>query len=368
MISNDDRKSPEYAPYGILDSESCQVETEVQTISRKRENSIEWDNKKEVESKRRQTERDEVLKNLPPPPSRTIYLGGINGPGAKQFGLQKAILRSTDILDHLRGMSVCKLPIIGIRMQAGKNCCFIDFGSQEEALTFFLRCYGGSDEPNRFYHERRIINVKGIELRVGWASQSHINQSVELGMRNGSTRCIYLHPVEAGAELALSRIIEPYGVIDTIRINGDKHCAFVHMETVQEAMHAVANINAQKRFKRVNFAQDRVTMHKKEDAPLQKPRLAETEQEDRRTVYLGGMPKGSTLNDLCSVIRAGGLILSIRIHDDSAFVSFVEIQTAASFHSYASQYGVILNGKRLSVGWGRSSKLGNNNGGNVVFI
>ena len=116
--------------------------------------------------------------SLPPPPGKTLYLGGINGPGAKQYNLSTSLLNITDICTHIKGMGVCKGPLLAIRLIPEKSCVFLDFSKEEDAMAFFTKCYGGSDDPKEFYHLRRIINVAGIELRVGWAKQTYEHPNI----------------------------------------------------------------------------------------------------------------------------------------------------------------------------------------------
>lgn len=347
------------------ESSNCEEEPAEQTIATTRRKKR--DNRAiSSDIKRRKLAATTSLsrKDLPPPPSHTVYLGGINGPGSKQQGLSTAVLTVTDVCTHLRGMGVCRKPLIAVRLQPERSCCFVDFADAVDALAFFVRCYGGSDEPPEFYHVRRIINIAGIELRSGWAKPTKEQPNVALAIRNGATRCVFLHPVEEGSERLLASIFAGYGPIDSVRVVGEKNIGFVHLASTQAAMQAVSALSATKRWRRVSFGTDRVCISAAEDEhagstsdhPVKRLFVKKSEQAphiENRTVFLGGVPKECTLNDLCNIIRAGGPILSIRLAKGSAFVTFVEASAAQSLYDFADRYGVVVHGKRLAVGWGK---------------
>ena len=314
---------------------------------------------------------------LPPPPSNTLYLGGINGPGAKQYNLSTPLLGITDICTHVKGMGVCKGPLLAIRLMPEKSCVFLDFSREDDAIAFFTKCYGGSEDPKEFYHLRRIINVAGIELRVGWAKQTYEQPNIAIAVKNGATRCVYLHPVEPKSELLLEKLFTGYGAIDCIKIVEEKTIAFVHMASIQSAMQAVSAIGAKRLFRKVSFAADRVCLsssrgdknQSKTDGKqsIQTPPIPSktSAPPELRTVFLGGLPKECTLNDVCNNIRAGGPLLSIRISKGSAFVTFVETQAAQCFYDFVDRYGIVLEGRRLSVGWAKPNDSNNNRGTNT---
>lgn len=354
------------------------------------------------------------------PPSSTIYLGGINGPGGRILSASKAQLTVTDIADLVQQHGRCKKSLLAIRLMPEKACCFVDFCDAADAVAFFACCYGGSStlkeilapkdqeelnqssnnkasqeaskvgaeeedkaEKEAFYKLRRITNVKGVELRVGWAAPTlkdtlASSPSLQLAVKLGATRCVYVHPVEEGAEPLLQKVFEPFGPVDNVRIRGDKAAAYVHLSSISLAMRAVSALRAVRRWKRVAFAVDRVCrrkasppsessgMNAKNTSLKQNTTnssLDETKGEalQNRTVFLGNLHPKTTLAELCGVIRAGGPILSVRLvrknSSTMAFVTFVEPVAAQNLYDFAatSPSGLVLHGKRAAVGWAKLS-------------
>ena len=322
---------------------------------------------------------------VPAPPSKTIYIGGINGPGAKKHHISKAALTVTDVCSHIKAMAIITQPLVSVRILAEKSCAFIDFACKEDALAFFRACHGGSEDHQEFYHLRRIVNISGIELRVGWSKPSAEPPNLALAISKGATRCVFLHPVEAGSESALADFFAKFGTVDCVKVVPEKNIAFIHLGSIREAIEAVSQLGATKQWKRVSFGSDRVVtkprapkttasgeptdtelpLSTSRDAKKQKqmPGLCEPpastddkgkDAQQNRTIYIGSLPLECTLVDVCNVIRAEGPILSIRITAGAAFVTFVEHGTAQSFYDTSVQNGLIINSKRASIGWGKS--------------
>ncbi|KAJ1565572.1 hypothetical protein HK096_001869 [Nowakowskiella sp. JEL0078] len=72
-----------------------------------------------------------------------------------------------------------------------------------------------------------------------------------------------------------------------------------------------------------------------------------------RTLYIGNIPLGTTIEEICSVIKTG-MLEHIKILEDKncAFVSFVEASAAAQFHSECATRVLAINGQAVKVGFG----------------
>lgn len=72
-----------------------------------------------------------------------------------------------------------------------------------------------------------------------------------------------------------------------------------------------------------------------------------------RTVYVGNLPSDASVDELLSQVRFGP-IESIRILPEKscAFISFLDPNTAAAFHSDALMRKVRLHDHDLKIGWG----------------
>lgn len=96
--------------------------------------------------------------------------------------------------------------------------------------------------------------------------------------------------------------------------------------------------------------------------------------EPQRSIYIGNVPEGATVEELCNLIRGGNLqqirylpakncavshipySCPVRIPsrtNASQFVTFVECGSAAVFYSTAYQQGLQLRSCRLRVGWAK---------------
>lgn len=310
--------------------------------------------------------------------SRTLYLGNV-----------PAGLPPHEIFNSIRGGAVESL-----RYLSEKNCAFVDFCSAAGALAFWQRLPGS-----------RRLEMGGAEVRIGWAQSSAVNPTVEMAIKNGATRCIYISPWDEEAdEATLQSHFEPFGALDTVKIVRERGCAFVYMTSVADAIKAISVLSARAEFagKRVNFGKDRcgggvggrdavvaataaantavdaTTSHPLPTSPRegrqrgeegeiptpQAPTLgrpATTRMPALRTIYLGGVPEGTTAQDLCNIIR-GGMLEKIRLTPERrcAFVTFIEAEAAAAFHVFAEGCGGIwVRGCRLKLGWGQESYVPN---------
>ncbi|PJF19059.1 hypothetical protein PSACC_01125 [Paramicrosporidium saccamoebae] len=283
--------------------------------------------------------------------SRTIYLGGV-----------PPTITATALLNHIRGGA-----ILSLRFLTERSCAFVDFVDAKGAASFYGR--------------GRRMCVGGVEVRVGWAKTSAVSQNVETAIRNGASRNVFIGnlDIDEGAtpeeeeqlSAELKAQVERFGLVEHIKVVPERHCAFVHLTSVADAMKAVSVMSGEEQWqgKRLGFGRDRCSNepskaknreNEKEEGQL------DTVQEEApkrpeaplRTIYLGRMPPETTAEDLCNIIR-GGALEKIRVTPEKqcAFVTFLEPMAAQSFFDFATQAGIWIRGNRLKPGWGQASSL-----------
>lgn len=73
-----------------------------------------------------------------------------------------------------------------------------------------------------------------------------------------------------------------------------------------------------------------------------------------RTIYLGNLHAETTLEDLCNVIRGGGLE-EIKVFPDRgiSFVTFLETDAASQFVNRVHREGLTVRHRKVKAGWGR---------------
>ncbi|KAI8614887.1 hypothetical protein BC830DRAFT_1065035 [Chytriomyces sp. MP71] len=73
-----------------------------------------------------------------------------------------------------------------------------------------------------------------------------------------------------------------------------------------------------------------------------------------RTVYIGGVPPGTTYEDILNMVKFGP-IESIKIVEDKncCFIAFVEAAAASSFHTEFQGKRVLIGDNELKFGWGK---------------
>lgn len=77
-----------------------------------------------------------------------------------------------------------------------------------------------------------------------------------------------------------------------------------------------------------------------------------------RTVYIGNLPATASVDELLNLVHFGPLE-SIRVLPEKScvFLSFLDAQTAASFHADATIKKLSLHGQELKIGWGKPSPV-----------
>ncbi|EDO19422.1 hypothetical protein Kpol_1002p69 [Vanderwaltozyma polyspora DSM 70294] len=322
--------------------------------------------------------------NFTSAPSRTVYLGNI-----------PTTLTVKELLDHVRSGVVEDVKILPEKM-----CAFISFVDDSSALLF---------------HSDAILkrlNIEGRDIKIGWGKPTKIDPIVANGITtDGATRNVYIGQLYTDAEVAESlnipkeseivteeRLIadlEIYGDIDSVKIVKEKGIAFIHFASILSAIKVVNNLAASNRYyqnRKIFYGKDRcafITKTQQHNAAQflgVQPGLAYSGQfSDRefisnallqqsaaaaaiatsaggpnnlgnRTVYLGNLPKGIKIEEICNTVRSG-LLQSVKLLSDRhvCFVTFIDPTAAAQFYAMSSLHGLILQRKRCKVGWGKHS-------------
>lgn len=266
-------------------------------------------------------------------PSRTVYLGGL--PPDTTF---------KEIFDIIKVG-----PVESVRLLPEKDCAFIDFCVEADASAFRLKFRG------------KRLNIRGVDIKVAYAKPSHSLDNVLLATKYGATRNIYLAGITGAEdpeghalwETKLRVDCERFGPIDMIKIVPERNIAFVHMARISDAMEAVSWLSGDPAWsgKRINFGSDRC-----HGRPADRPSL--DNKLCRRTVYLGGLVKGVTLEDICEVVR-GGLLDQVKLIEEksAAFVTFVRPEDAESYYQMTSSDGLCIKGNRVKVSWASDRAL-----------
>jgi hypothetical protein len=77
-----------------------------------------------------------------------------------------------------------------------------------------------------------------------------------------------------------------------------------------------------------------------------------------RTVYVGNLPADAAVDELLSQVRFGPIEnVKILPEKNCAFISFLDPNTAAAFHSDALMRKISLHSQELKIGWGKPSAL-----------
>jgi RNA recognition motif-containing protein len=240
-------------------------------------------------------------------------------------------------------------PVEALRILPDKRCAFLDFVNMADAEALMRR-----KTTLRGHPSAPVLTIRPAKASV-------TPTQVKAAIKNGATRSLYV-----GTELPEDSLQSFFGAdkLDLVKRLPERSVAFVHFVSVVDAIDGMERFRRAHSDTKVNFCDDR-------SAPYAKKRIATSEtdnieageiaadkpQDDnihRRTIFLGGIPADTTLQDLADVIR-GGQVESLRIlaGKNSSFVSFVEPGNASRFHEHASRNGLYVRGELVkNIGWG----------------
>ncbi|KAJ6615478.1 hypothetical protein B0H10DRAFT_2220327 [Mycena sp. CBHHK59/15] len=209
-------------------------------------------------------------------------------------------------------------------------------GYRTVSLTFFRH-----DIASLFYDEITATDVflYGFKLVFAWA-----NGPEPPPFTHTRALCIS-EPQYFGLSTAahIHAQLDPYGPIDRVHFLQGRDAVFVDFCAVTSAEQALAALRA--RGAPVDFAHDHC-------AAAGEAR-ASAIQNRSRVVVLDDVPAGTTVADLCNLIRGGALekIVLTPARDgeaSAAFVTFMEPTAAAAFYRFAVYRGLDVQGRRLS--------------------
>lgn len=301
-------------------------------------------------------------------PSRTVYLGNL----PSDITLKKLLNRvNCGIIED------CK--IIN-----EKNCALITFVDDNAALLFHSDCI-----------LRRLI-IGGNDIKIGWGKNNIIDPVLLHKIKNEHvTRNVYLGNCQLN-ERQIRNDFNKFGNIDCIDVVKDKKIVFVHFASILQSLSCVENltsINANYQNMKIAFGKDRCNQITKlqqynvtqflgitidemsHDNKLNDrnfinntllQQVAATAAIDtssggpnnmgNRTIYIGNLPQGTKIEEICNIVR-GGMLQSIKLLNDISvcFITFIDATLAAQFFAMCSIYGIIINRKRCKIGWGKHS-------------
>lgn len=307
---------------------------------------------------------------------RTVYVGNLPEEASVD-----------ELLNHVKFG-----PIENVRVLPEKNCAFISFLDGPTAASFHADA------------SVKKLSLHGQELKIGWGRISPVPQAVLVAVQqHQATRNVY---VQLGqdennvTEESLRDDLAHFGPIDQVKIVRDKNIGFVHFLSISTAMKVVSQLPQESQWagKRVNYGKDRCAYvprsqqqnqaHNNQAAVMSMaaaaslgyptafgfrgtpggagadgnssassgPSTASLEQMGNRTVYLGNIHPETTTEEICNHVR-GGILQTVRHIPDKhiAFVTFVDANSALTFHHLASYAGIMIHNRRLKIGWGNHS-------------
>lgn len=281
-------------------------------------------------------------------PSRAVYLG--NMPAT-----------STD--EQLRNLCTPFGEIESTAMNTSKHYAFVNFVDESAAAAFVNHSTGTE------------LMLDGHRIQVGYAKAKPLGDKKDGevaaaagGVENGSesahpqteeegsletSRAVYLGnvPVQA-SEVHIQQLAMLYGEVESVRIMGDKHCAFVNY--VEESSAEEFMKQAQSCGVIVCGAPVRVGWAKASAGQL--TGTASEQLQPSRSVYLGNVPVTATQEEITSIAEPFGEVESVRVmvKKRCAFINFSAEESASKFVEAARNTGINMHGSVLQVGWAKA--------------
>lgn len=226
-----------------------------------------------------------------------------------------------------------------------------------------------------------FLFIRDRSLKVGWSKAPPlISPKMATNITQGSTRVVYVGnlPDDITEEKLMIDCSQSGGTVDQVRIKRDRHCGFIHMTSIQEAINAIEKLKGQDPYcyLRLSFAKDRCDKPVKNGLKSQNnpfelmPHLAppygqqqneeskDPQPQNKRVVYIGNLDDGITINDICDAIKVGGGLYQVRDNASKhcAFLTFLNPVVAQNFLSMGlkSTEGWFIHGKRITkIGWAK---------------
>ncbi|WWC89806.1 uncharacterized protein L201_004732 [Kwoniella dendrophila CBS 6074] len=299
-------------------------------------------------------------------------------------------------------------PIETVRLLPEKSCVFISFLDGSTAAAFHADALV----------KKLALHGQELKIGWGKPSSVHPNVQQAVA-NSQATRNVFVGNLDPEMnEQGLRNELSRFGPIDQVKIVRDKNIGFIHFLSIGTAVKVVNQLPGEPGWegKRVNYGKDRCAYVPKaqQDAVRQAQTQAMTavasqhaqipgtpfssfspmtagfggfgtpasagfgsplfgngfpsaggsgfmdtntaNQVGNRTVYLGNIHPDTTIEELCNNIR-GGMLQQIRYLTDKhiAFITFVDPAAAIQFFQNAHSTGMMINSRRLKVGWGKAS-------------
>ncbi|WWD01138.1 hypothetical protein V866_008077 [Kwoniella sp. B9012] len=299
-------------------------------------------------------------------------------------------------------------PIETVRLLPEKSCVFISFLDGSTAAAFH------ADASVK----KLALHGQELKIGWGKPSVVHPNVQAAVA-NSQATRNVFVGNLDPEMnEQQLRNELSRFGPIDQVKIVRDKNIGFIHFLSIGTAIKVVNQLPGEPGWegKRVNYGKDRCAYVPKaqQDAVRQAQTQAMTavasqhaqmpgtpfssfspmtagfggfgtpasagfgsplfgngfpsasnsgfmdsngaNQVGNRTVYLGNIHPDTTVEELCNNIR-GGMLQQIRYLTEKhiAFITFVDPAAAMQFFQHAHSVGLLINSRRLKVGWGKAS-------------
>ncbi|ODQ44893.1 hypothetical protein PICMEDRAFT_35807, partial [Pichia membranifaciens NRRL Y-2026] len=200
---------------------------------------------------------------------------------------------------------------------------------------------------------------------------------------NGASRAICLSNLPYNlSEKILITELSKFGALQSVEYNVDKNAAFVYFTSIFNAIKCfdqlplsnsilsdskifysndgnsvnIPAFSASNSFMNTTFANKSELDLFKENRPNNMLTYSRTSTSLSSPLYLGGLPSGTTSEDVCNKIR-GGILENIKLLSDrkAAFLTFVYHHDAANFIARTFKESLFINSKCAKVGWGRNS-------------
>lgn len=160
--------------------------------------------------------------------------------------------------------------------------------------------------------------IGGLQVKVGWGKQSRISPNLMTSIAAGASRCVFIGDIAPHMDAQfLYNAFMPFGYIDQIKIVADKKLAFVHLASVSNAIKAVSVLQSNPDWvhQRINYGKDRCSdssvpagsrtnpfqLQNTPNTPSFTGNGTHARGNGIRTIYLGGVPPTTHINELFEV-------------------------------------------------------------------
>ena len=181
---------------------------------------------------------------------RTVYIGGLDGATTHE-----------DLFNVIRGGAVESLRVrffflflllcahvVVLQLVQDKSCAFISFVEPDGAAAFLE------------YVAEYPISIHGQQVRVGRGKNNTVPAEVVQAINSGATRNVYIGNVDNDqlTDTQLRNDFTEFGVITSVQLVPERHCAFVEFASVLSASKAVRAMASKPPYSnyKINYGKD----------------------------------------------------------------------------------------------------------------